>query len=383
MRAPCAHKNLKDSIQPSFVIDEMIRSAYILNKQADFVWFLALPFLAIAAAFACYHWLPAVALASVTLWVTIPHHYATWVRAYGLPEDFKRWRGRLIFGPIAIFALALAAAKWAPITLIILTMLWDKQHLLMQQHGFARIYDYKAKSGAPSTSRFDLALNWILFGNLFLTSPFFTPLWLRELYRLNIPLSAATVETVHILSWTITISYSLIYLGHLAWTLNKGYAINPVKYVFLGASYFLWYFTAWQTSSALVYAIAGQLMHGIQYIIIAYVYTRRRTEQAGRRNSWTGFLVRPGNVAAFLILGVVYAAFYQVLVNQPLEVFGFGLIPMQDLYPAVPSVNIEGVTQETAYDLFAASLVSMASMTHYYLDSFIWKVSDQTTRSGL
>ena len=57
-----------------------------------------------------------------------------------------------------------------------LAILWDKQHVLMQQHGFARIYDFKAQAGAPSTSRFDLLLNWTLFLNLFLTSPLFTPI---------------------------------------------------------------------------------------------------------------------------------------------------------------------------------------------------------------
>jgi hypothetical protein len=361
----------------------MWRAGYILNRNADAVWFLTLPYAAILAAFACHYWLPAVALASVTLWVTIPHHFATWVRAYGIAEDRRRWLGRLTIGPLVIFATSLLAVRWAPITLILLAILWDKQHVLMQQHGFARIYDYKARTGAPSTARFDLALNWILFGNLFLTSPFFTPLWLRELYRLHIPLSAGAVQTLHDVSWTTTYVFLGVYAAHLVWAAQRGFPLNPVKYVFLAGSYFLWYFTAWHTASALVFAIAGQLMHGIQYLVISYVYTQRRMAHASDWSSLAARLVRPGSVAVFLAAGAFYAVVYQMIVGQPLDEFGFGVVHLQSLYPAVPAANLEPLGDGSAYDLFAAAVVKVAAMTHYYLDSFIWKVSDAKTREGL
>src|SRR5262245_29614371 len=143
----------------------MLRPGYILGRNVDWVWFIALPYVALAAALACQKWLSATATASVALWVTIPHHFSTWVRAYGIAEDRRRWKARLILGPIVIFFAALAGIRWAPISVLLLAILWDKQHSLMQQHGFARIYDFKAKTGAPSTARFDLILNWILFFN--------------------------------------------------------------------------------------------------------------------------------------------------------------------------------------------------------------------------
>jgi hypothetical protein len=361
----------------------MWQTGYILNRNADVVWFLALPFLSIAAALGCDRWLPAVALASVPLWVTNPHHFATWVRAYGLPEDRRRWWGRLTIGPVVILVATLFAVKWAPITLILLAMLWDKQHLLMQQYGFARIYDYKAQTGIRSTSQFDLALNWILFVNLFLTSPFFTPLWLRELFRLQLPLSADVVRSVQLASWGVTIAFLACYVVHVTWSVSQGCRINPIKYLFLGSSYFLWYYTAWHTSSALVFAIAGQLMHGIQYIVIAYIYTRRRTRRAARPSRWASFLVQPGHLPAFLAMSLLYAAIYQMIVAQPLDEFGFGVVYLQRQYEAIPEFGIGALSGAASYDLFAAAMVQVAALTHYYFDSFIWKVGDVKTREGL
>jgi len=79
----------------------MFKTGYILNPQADLVWFLGLPFFAVALALGFQAWLPYVAVASINLWITIPHHYAGWVRSYGMPDVWERFKDRLIFGPIA------------------------------------------------------------------------------------------------------------------------------------------------------------------------------------------------------------------------------------------------------------------------------------------
>src|SRR5437879_4050786 len=106
----------------------MLRTGYILDWRADWLWFLGFPFLAIGIALACYHWLPVVALASVGLWITIPHHWATWWRTYGLSEDWRRWKGPLIAGPLLVMGTTMLALRVAPTTLLVLSLLWDHQH---------------------------------------------------------------------------------------------------------------------------------------------------------------------------------------------------------------------------------------------------------------
>lgn len=57
------------------------RCGWILDPRRDLGWFLLLPGVAVLVAIGCHHWLPYVALASVNLWITIPHHCSTWVRS--------------------------------------------------------------------------------------------------------------------------------------------------------------------------------------------------------------------------------------------------------------------------------------------------------------
>ena len=359
----------------------MFRTAYILDRRQDLVWFLALPYLAIAVALASNQWLPAAALAGFNLWITIPHHYASWLRTYGLAEDRSRFKDRLILGPAILFGLALAGLKWVPITAALLVMMWDHQHSLMQQHGFARIYDFRAKTGSPRTGRYDLTLNWVLFGNMLLTSPLFMPYLMRELYRLHVPVTHQLVHMVQAGSWTITGFWLAIYVAHVIRSAKNGHPCNPVKYVFIGSSYFLWYFCAWHASNLLVFGIAHRIMHGVQYIVIVYWYMRRKTtEQPG---GFSARLVRPGAVGLFIGVGVVYAAAFQFLTGGPLAAFGFGVLPFTAQYTAIPALGLQNMSAEEGYALFSAALLDAFAMTHYYFDSFIWKVSDRRTQGGL
>ena len=359
----------------------MVRTGYILNQRADLVWFLGLPFLAIAFAMASQQWLPAVALASITLWITIPHHFATWLRTFGTAEDRRRFADRLIIGPIVILVISLAGLSWAPLTTVMLVVLWDHQHSIMQQHGFARIYDFKAGAGAPSTRHFDLALNWILYGNLMLTAPLFAQVWLRWLYRWDLSISPESVQALQTASWAFTGAFCAAYALHVAWSLRRGYAVNPLKYVFIAVSYFLWYFTARQTDSLLVHGIAHRIMHGVQYIVIAYWYTRRKEEAADHPDALASRLVRSGNLWMFILACVLYAVAYQLLIGRSVSEFGFGFNPLAS--PAVPEHGLQAMSPRGGYELYSIAIINTAALTHYYFDSFIWKVRDQRTQSGL
>ena len=361
----------------------MLRSGYILTRRSDLVWFLALPIVAVAIALLCHQWLPGIAVASVGLWITIPHHFATWFRIYGLSEDWKRWKGRLILGPIVIAIVSLVAIKWFPLTLLALTVLWDHQHSLMQQHGIGRIYDFKARTGTTTTGKFDLMLHCFLYVNLFLTAPLFVNVWLRELHRWHLPISAASVVTIQQISCAALASYLVVYVGHIIWSLRKGHAVNPIKFLFFAASYFLWYFTSWHSDSFLVFGIAHRMMHGIQYIVIVHSYVRRKSSDPGQQIGWFPRLAWKGNEKWFLVAGLFYAALYQIIVAAPLDQFGFGVVNFMAIYEAVPELGIAGMSEGMSYDLFAATIISAAPLTHYYFDSFIWKVRQPQTQEGL
>lgn len=361
----------------------IFRQGYIIGPVADGVWFLGLPFVAIAIGLASQQWLPAVAVASVALWVTVPHHFATWLRAYGLREDWARFKDRLIVGPLVICGLTLVGLQWAPLTFLLLTWAWDHQHSVMQQHGLARIYDFKAHAGSPLTPRFDLTLNLVLYVNLLITAPIFADFWIRELHRFALPISASGVRILQSVSWTITGLFLVVYVVHLVRGVRAGYPLNPLKYGFLGASYFLWYFVAWQSHSLLVQQIAHALMHGVQYIVIVYVYVARKAGAAADSQRLLSRLMQPRNIWAFLLLCVGYALIYQLITAQSLDVFGFGVVSFTGEYAALPEHGLDAMSRESGYDLFAAMLIQSVALVHYFFDSFIWKVRDVNVQGGL
>lgn len=361
----------------------MIRTGYILNRRDDQIWFLALPLIAVAAALGSQAWLPYVALASINLWITVPHHFATWIRTYGISEDWQRFKQRLVVGPLVIFAAVYAGLQIAPISLLLIVALWDSQHSIMQQHGFGRIYDFKAGAGSPRTPRFDLAFHWILYGNMFLNAPLFVTMWLRELYRLNLPVSVEVVRAVQITSWTITAVYLAVYLFHVIGSLRQGYTLNPIKYLFIASSYFLWYMAAWHTASILVFGIAHRLMHGLQYHVMVVSYMKRKSQSNRPEGSWLLRQLRRGNVAVYCLAAALYALVFQLITLGPLDEFGFGLFVFVEEYRAIPAHGIEAMPHWLGYHMFAEALLSGVAVVHYYFDSFIWKVRDRTVQEGL
>ncbi len=341
-------------------------SAYIVDRKTDVIWFLALPYAAVAIALLLREHLPGESVAAIALWVTVPHFFVTWLRVYGSPIEFNRWRERFVLGPVVIVLMAYVAILYAPLTLVLIFTLWDHQHSLMQQHGLARIYDFKAKAGTRSTKNFDLAFNWIFFVNMLAVSPLFSVIWVRMVYELHIPISADTVLLVQQISWTIASAYLVVYIGHIIWCVRHGYTLNPLKYLFLFSSYFLWYYASFTTTYLLVYVIAHRIMHGAQYIVVVYFYLRNKLERTGGDSAFLAYLARPGTLKAFLLLCAAYAFVFNALSEGNARDFGFGLIGFN-----------------TNYDLVSYCLIASLGVVHFYYDAFIWKVRQKEVQEGL
>lgn len=375
---------------------DILRTGYIISPKADLVWFLGLPFVAIVVALICHQWLPLMALASIGLWITIPHHFATWLRTYGLQEDWDRWKLPLVYGPVAVMAVTFLGIRYAPATLLLITLLWDHQHSVMQQYGLARIYDVKARTGGSHGARFDFWLNWVLYGNMLLTAPLFVRLWGAEAYRWSLPVSTQTLVWIQNGSYTLTVLFLMVYVWNLIHCLQASQALNPIKYLFMGSSYFLWYFTSWQTDSLLAFGVAHRLMHGVQYMVFVNSYLGRKsqrndsfTRHIGQQQSWSERiresllkLLRSRRTITFVALGVLYVLFYQLLLLRPLDELGFGIVNFMGVGPQ-PRPGMNDVSRATAYDLFAITLIQALPVTHYYFDSFIWKVRDAKVQQGL
>ncbi|MEZ6048157.1 MAG: hypothetical protein R3C11_21790 [Planctomycetaceae bacterium] len=364
----------------------MFRIGYIHNLRTDLAFFLLLPFFAIGFALFAQNYLSAIALLSVSVWITYPHHAATFIRTFGLKEDMAQYRDRLIVGPIVIMGLAWIGLNYAPITYLTLTQLWAYQHSIMQQHGFARIYDFKARAGMATTGKWDLGLNWVLFVNLLITAPLFTNFWVREVYVYNWKVTAAQVTTIQTVSYVITGIYLFFYAIHLIKAVRTGHALNPLKYCFLASSYFLWYFVAWQIDNVFVFGIADRIMHGVQYMVIVYLYMDRKAQDKEVEGTFIKRFLSFGHISAYVAMLLVYTLLYQIVRDKPYSEFNFGidfLVFMQPYMRAIPEAGLDAMSEKTALSFVFFIIVETVATIHYYYDSFIWKVSNKKTQKGL
>ena len=79
-----------------------LRQGYIISRGNDFVWFLVLPFVALAIALASEKYLPAYLTVLIAFAITTPHQGVTFLRVYASPIEFRRWNVRFIAGPLII-----------------------------------------------------------------------------------------------------------------------------------------------------------------------------------------------------------------------------------------------------------------------------------------
>ena len=362
----------------------MFRTGYITSFRGDFVWFLGLPFFALAVALASQQWLSAVALASFTLWFNTPHVFSTLIRAYGLKEDRHRFADRLIIGFVFVCMFIYLGMKWFPLTLVLVSTIWNHQHFMMQLHGFTRIYDFKAHTGGSSTGQFDWVLNMVLYGNMFITAPLFTKFWVRELYHFGMPIGAGGVDTIHIVSWIATAVFGVLYIAHVAGCLRRGHPLNPIKYLFLASNYLVLYYVSYHTASLLLHGIANVIMHSVQYFVIIYLYTRRKADQVEGSPGFVAKLFRPGvpGVLAFVGICVIYSMLLQYLLGRPLDEFGFGVVSFMNQYGEVPVAGLGALSDKTGLELYLLIILGAPGLLHLYYDSFIWKVREEKSQAG-
>ena len=361
----------------------IFRTDYILTPTGDMIWFLGLPILALTFALISQAWFSTIVIASTALAFDIPHHGATFIRTFGLVDDRRRFWQQMVVGLFAVAGMVYVGLRWAPLTLVFVSTLWNHQHQLMQLHGFSRIYDFKARTGGPKTPEWDLALACVLYGNLFLTAPLFARFWIRELHRFGFPITSDGVSIIQTISVSLAVVFLIAYGLHVAGTLRDGFKINPLKYAFIGINYLVLYLVANSTASILVYSVANVIMHGSQYIVIVYYYVRRKAEQSGRSAGPGTWLAAPGHIPAFLFVLLLYAITYQLLKGAPLDEFGFGLINVKAIYPAIPVAGIGAMSAQTGQELMLLVIAGIPGKLHLYYDSFIWKVRDSQIQSGL
>ena len=264
------------------------------------------------------------------------HIFATASRTYFDREARVRNR-RLFYGSLLFFfslgpVLVLAGWKgW----LYLLVGAWAYYHVIRQHYGFMVLYKVKNRD----LGKLDNALDRLFLGVMLLMPPVHRFL-IHHPEELGIPWSFPRLETP---MFGLIALVGAIYLGRQWRRIRGGDAMDLPKYLLLAAVIPLhWLTFAYMSWQAAVPTVT--IVHNLQYHAIVWFHNRNRyREDAARHGRIPAAVSR--SLLAYAAIGLLFSLLYRVP--------GFELGKVSDL----------------AFGFFCGF-----GLTHYYLDSRIWRV---------
>ncbi len=285
----------------------------------------------------------------LTVFCNNPHYFATIQRAYGTPQDFRKYRFFTVYVTILLVATA-ALAHAAPVLLPILFTIyltWSPWHYTGQNYGIGMMYIRRAGASPDASTRqllygahFASYLMWFLsIHSTFTENPY--------VWTLGIPQTPATISVYICL--VISVFAAGIAMGRLV----RQVGIAPLLPAFvLLSTQFFWFVLPVTlqsldlTSAAPVYFSTGALafMHCAQYIWITQFYARRESVTHGTTR-WT------------------FPKYYGGLILGGIALF----LPGPWLMSRAFQFNLVD-----SYLIFTA----LVNIHHFLLDGAIWKLRD-------
>ena len=252
------------------------------------------------------------------------HIFATASRTYLDPDARKRDAALLYGSAVVLFtlgpALVLVGLKHL---LALIVAVWAYYHVVRQHYGFLVLYKVKNGDTAPEDNRLDRA-----FLGVMLIAPPFLRFFARHPEELGIPFR---------MGWAEPIVWVAVAVVGVAWGVRQWLAgaRNLPKYLLLGGIVPLHWLTfalmSWQAAVPTV-----SIVHNLQYHALVWFHNRNRY---GEARAITRSMVTYAAVA------LAFSAAYRIP--------GFQLGKVSDL----------------AFGFFCGF-----GLTHYYLDSRIWRV---------
>jgi len=221
--------------------------------------------------------------------------------------------------------------------LALLVAVWAYYHVMRQHYGFLVLYKVKTRDLAPLDNLLDRA-----FLGVMLVFPPFHRFFIHHPEELGLPFSLARWEGP---AWAAVIATAAVFLGRQAVRWRAGMAFHSPKYLLMAAviplHWLTFAFLSWQAATPTV-----TIVHNLQYHAIVWFHNRNRYSgaDAGARHGAIPAAVTR-SLLAYAAIGLVFSALYRIP--------GFQL----------------GNVSNLAFGFFCGF-----GLTHYYLDSRIWRV---------
>ncbi len=282
------------------------------------------------------------------------HIFGTASRTF-FDREARRQSRALLFGSVVFFfslgpALVLLGQK--PL-LILIVAAWAYYHIVRQHYGFMVLYKVKNRD----LSKLDNILDRILIGVMLVVPPL-NRFLVHHPEELGMPRRwalAAMTPAAEPLLWTLVAATLLVYAARQGVRINAGEPVNLPKFLLFAGVFPLHWITfatlGWQAAVPTV-----TIVHNLQYHALIWFHNRNRYSQDGAssRNGRVPAAVAK-SLASYALLALVFSLAYRIP--------GFHL----------------GRASDLAFGFFCGF-----GLTHYYLDSKIWRVRrDPSLRMAL
>ncbi len=320
--------------------DAAVRSRWIISRRVD----LGLVIGSAAAGYAYLAAYVALHLPISLLWwfwsvgFDGTHIFATASRTF-FDREARARQSKLLYGSLIFFfalgpAMVLVGLKgW----LYLLVGVWAYYHVVRQHYGFMVLYKVKNRDLAP----FDNTLDRVFLGVMLIAPPFLR-FFVKHPTELGIPFSFPSLEIP--LSGVVAATLA-VYVVRQWQRWRAGGRADVPKYLLFAAIVPLhWLTFAYMSWQAAVPTVT--IVHNLQYHAIVWFHNRNRyaaKSSEARHGRIPAAVSR--SVLAYVAVGLVFSLLYRIP--------GFELGKVSDL----------------AFGLFCGF-----GLTHYYLDSRIWRV---------
>jgi hypothetical protein len=276
------------------------------------------------------------------------HIFGTASRTF-FDSEARHSRRALLFGSAAFFfalgpVMVLLGGK---AILAMIVAVWAYYHVIRQHYGFMVLYKVKNRDLARPDNILD---RWFL--GVMMVFPPFHRFFIHHPEELGLHFSFPRLEPF---LWALVAATALVYLGRQVVRVRRGDSVNLPKFLlFAGVIPLHWLTFAYMSWMGAVPTVT--IVHNLQYHALIWFHNRNRYGAATVGGNHGRI---PRAVSRSLLNYVVVALLFSALYRVP----GFQL----------------GQASDLAFGFFCGF-----GLTHYYLDSHIWRVrSDPALRQVL
>ncbi len=329
------------------------RSSYIVSPMYDWIAFIGAPLIALFFAMAIS--LPFVPNPIInvgdrehTFWgfivlviMTQCHLLITVIRAYGNQTIFKKYKRRLLIGPILIFSL-IYVHSWAFYSMIIIATWWDVYHSACQTYGFTRIYDIKTGNTSLSLRIQDRILNCLIYigpiiGGVSLIAHIKPDEnYYRMLFLSDIPFYANQYSKALLILVLIFSACFIPYYFYCAWKQSKIHPVSYQKILILSFTAIV-SILAWGFNSFGYAFLIANFFHAWQYYAMIY---------NSEKKTFSNQLKLTDSKASLLVSSLL----------------------------VIVTITMAGLLILTKGNRLTISIFTTIAICHFWFDGFIWSV---------